>query len=506
MAQYPYKTQPYKHQVKALKKSLKLKQCALLMEPRTGKTKVAIDYLSALAMAGKLDRAVIVAPARVLDVWVEEFHVHCPVRFHLTVWDAEARTGTETVKGKTNTFMVPPPKVNAAYDLSVVLVNYEAFQTSGKTLPSGNKSKRTGRFAVRKTLIKWLEDKPAAMILDESHRIKSPAGKVSTMLVSMRPQFDYRLILTGTPVTKANRVFDLYMQWKFLNPQRFTEWSTAEEFKEQFGKWTHVNGYPQFKGTQNIDVLNRLLHKDSYRVKRSECFDLPEKTERIISVPLRGKGAKVYDDMAETMVAEIEHQQETHKVEATLPIVMILRLLQITGGFITKTTPDDKRLTLPVGDDKLKVFEGLLEEAIENDEKLVVCARFRGELDAISKLVRSKKIRCYEIRGGMKRQEVTGNIKAFKDFDGCAVVAMNPRAGGVGIDLSTASHMVWYSLTHSWVDYTQACDRIALSKKATQYTYLLAEGTVDQVVYQSLQNDGDISERVLRNPRAVLRK
>jgi hypothetical protein len=75
----------------------------------------------------------------------------------------------------------------------------------------------------------------------------------------------------------------------------------------------------------------------------------------------------------------------------------------------------------------------------------------------------------------------------------------------VGIDLSTAAHMVWYSLTNSWVDYTQACDRIALSKKATQYTYLLAKGTADELLLKALQTDGNISERVLRNPRAVLR-
>ena len=74
---YKFKTTPYKHQKHALRKMLGSGYGgALFMEPRTGKTKVAIDYLSILATAGKIDRAVIVAPARVLDVWLEQFHEH----------------------------------------------------------------------------------------------------------------------------------------------------------------------------------------------------------------------------------------------------------------------------------------------------------------------------------------------------------------------------------------------------------------------------------------------
>lgn len=491
MTPYPFKTEPYDHQKKALKRALKLKRCALLMEPRTGKTKVSIDYLSALALAGKLDRAVILAPARVLDVWVQEFHAHCPVNYHLTVWDAAARKQ-------------PPPRVSAAYDLSVILVNYEAFATSGPKLDSGRRSKRSGRFAHRTSLEKWLDGNPAAMILDESHRIKSPSGRAASMIVSMRSWFEYRLILTGTPVTKATRVFDIYMQWKFLNPERFEEWPTSQAFKEHFGQWTQRNGFPQLLKVVNTQELNERIHRDAYRVKRADCFDLPEKTVNAVKFSLGARSGKVYDELAQTMVAEIEHQQEMHQVEASIPLVLTLRLMQITGGFAT--TPEPDKQTIPVGDEKLKLLEGYLDEAIENDEKMVICARFRAELDAIAKLVRAKGVPCFEIRGGLSREEVTSNISKFKKLDGVGVVAMNPQAGGVGIDLSTASHMVWYSLTNSWVDYTQACDRIALSKKATTYTYLLAKGTVDTLLYRVLQGDGNVAEEVLKNPRAVLRK
>lgn len=467
------------------------------MQPRTGKTKVSIDYLSALALAGKLDRAVIVAPARVLDVWVEEFHTHCPVNYHLHVWDKDARKH-------------PLPKISPARDLTVVLVNYEAFGVGGRKLASGRRSKRTGRFSHRASIEKWFDGNPAAIILDESHKIKSPSGRAATMIVSMAKLADYRLILTGTPVTKATRIFDVYMQWKFLNPNRFSEWPTSDLFKNHFGQWTQRNGYPQLLKVRNTEQLNEYIYKDAYRVRRDECFDLPERTTNIVRLSLTARTGAAYDTLAAEMVAQIEHDNEEHIVEAGIALTLTLKLSQITGGFVT--IPDDtdpkgkRRHTIPVGTEKLDALEGYIDEAIENDEKLVVCARFRAEMDAISLLIRKKKVPCYEIRGGLSREEVTGNIRKFREHQGCAVVVMNPQAGGVGIDLSTASHLIWYSLTPSWVNHTQACDRIALSKKATTYTYLLARGTVDTLLYRTLQNDGSISEMVLKDPRKVLRR
>lgn len=487
---YRFKKRPYKHQKQALRKLIQNGfGGALLMEPRTGKTKTAIDYVSILAQKGKIDRVVIICPPRVMDVWVQEFHDNCPLHYHITVWDKNERR-----RGK-----LEPPRSHL-YQLSILLVNYEAFAVPGRKLRSGRRSKASGRFSFKKQITSWLEEAPAACILDESHKIKSPSGKASTMVVGMAPLFDYRLILTGTPVTKAKRTFDIWMQWEFLNPARFEEFPTATDFKNNYGKWTNRNGYPQFLGLRNQDDLVERIHQDAFSITRAECYDLPPKTETIIKVPLTTSGP-VYDQMAEEMVAEIEEGEMTHLTEASIPLVLAVRLSQITGGF-AKTTEGH---TLAVGNEKLTALAELLNEAIDNDEKVVICGRFRADLDAIMVLCVQKGIPIYAIRGGLTRQEVTANIAGFKKCPGVAAAVINPRAGGVGIDLSSAAHMIWYSLTSSWVDFTQCCDRIALSPSATTYTYLLAENTVDELLYDTLQDDGDIGRAILKDPRKVLR-
>lgn len=502
---YRFKTKPYRHQVRAIKKLVHNGfGGALLMDPRTGKTKTTIDYLSMLNQAGKVDRVVIVCPAGVMDVWVEQFHDHCPRRFHTIVWDKDERKAGL-------------PKVSARHDLTVLIVNYEAFATPGPRTASGRRSKRAGRFKTRQLLQKWMDGKPTAIVLDESHKIKSPSGKAANMLVGMASDFAYRVILTGTPVTKAKRVFDIYMQWKFLNPKRFADLPTVGDFKEHYAKWTTRNGYPQWLGERNMEELRERIHADAFVVKRDECFDLPPREDQVIKVPLKSSG-RLYDELAENMVAEVETLRELydvpkakrtneitneiHTIEASIKLVLTLRLSQITGGC---ATTDEGKL-IRVGSEKITVLKGLLADVFENEEKVVVAARFKPDLTAAQRIGVEHDVPTFRISGGVSREDRTAAIRAFRDHDGPALFVVQPAAGSLGIDLSAASRMVWFSLTPSWTDFTQCCDRIALSRKSTTFTYLLAEGTVDEVLYEALKTDGQIHERIMQRPDLLLRR
>jgi SNF2 family DNA or RNA helicase len=494
---YKWRTKPYAHQVRAVKKLLSNGfGGALLMEPRTGKTKTTIDYLSILALAGKIDRAVVIAPNRVLGVWVDEFLRHSPARVEIQVWDKDGRKRGD------------PRPPTPGYDLSVLVINYDAFGTPGRKTPSGRRSKATGRFKVRKQVAGWIAQKPCAGVLDESHKIKSPSGKSANMIVSMGPMFTHRVILTGTPITKAKRAHDIYMQWKFLNPHRFEDLPTLADFKDHYGRWTNAGGFPKWLGGKNMAELARRMQEDGVVVKREDCFDLPPRDVQIIPVDLDAS-ADPYDQMAEEMVAQLKSGEIA---EASIPIVQTLRLAQITSGMVTIDAEHDyegneikPKRVVRIGTEKLRVLEELLPDIKENEEKVVICARFKPDLDAISELARNMGFRVFTLRGGMKREESDAAVREFRKYDDAAVFVMQPAAGSLGIDLSTASRMIWYSLTQSWVDYTQSCDRIALSRTSTTFTYLLAKGTVDEVLYNVLQEDGDVAKAILSNPDSLLR-
>lgn len=490
---YRFKKRPYRHQRDALKKLLKNGYGgALLMEPRTGKTKVAIDYTSILHIGGKVNRVIIFCPVGVMGVWVDQFKENCPVPYRLMVWDRKSRKEQS----------LPPFGQDI---LDVVIINYDALSTPGRVRGKdeyGNilRSKsRGGRYDIKRKIINW---KPQLIILDESHRIKSPSAKKTTALHSLQKHCDYRLILTGTVVTKSKRLFDVYSQWKFLNPDRFMS-MTFSDFKNHYGKWKAKENYSQWVGNQHEDELHSLIHLDAFSITREECYDLPKQTNQIIHIELE-ETAQVYDQMAEDMVARIHTGEIT---EASIRLVQRLRLQQITSGLIrTSPSPQFPEGRVVIGGaEKLRAIHSRLEDLMEADEKVVIGALFKADILRLEETAKKLKVPVFVIKGGMKNHDREYARLQFPKVSGGAILIGQPAAAGEGIDLSCASILQWYSLTPSWVNFRQFSDRIALSDRPTFHEFFLARGTVDKLLYETLLEDGDIGKKMIQSPERLLR-
>jgi SNF2 family DNA or RNA helicase len=502
---YKFKTRPYAHQVEGIRFAFKQFSqglgAALLFEPRTGKTKTSIDIASILYLKRGLRKVVIIAPNRVLGVWAREFHAHCPMVHEIIVWDARERR-----KGA-----IRQPAGHL--DLQIVVTNYETFGTPGRKLASGRRSRTTGRFKNRDVLTKWINGDEALIICDESHKLKNPSGKASNMVVGMRRFFSHQLILTGTPITKARRAADIYMQWRLINPTRFSRWgATYEDFRLHTGRWIDSNGFPQWVGPRDEGLadLQRGLHQDGLVIKRADCFDLPDTLpDRIVEVPLTAS-AKHYDEMAETFITQLENGEIA---EASIPLVVALRLAQITSGHVGIVEPHptnpDKQVSrsVKVGTEKFEALrELLLDETMEKEEPVIIVARWKHDLDAIQQLCAALKIPWWSIRGGMTRSSTDEALRRFNQHGGrAAAMIVQPQAGGVGLDMRVAGHTIWYSLTSSYVDYVQMRDRNALHHNAVQHTFLIAPGTVDQLLYDTLLNDGNVAKSILTRPEILRR-
>lgn len=505
---YRWKKRPYHHQVKAVKKLLRNGYGgALLMEPRTGKTKAAIDYASIMHLKGEVNRVVIFCPVGVMGVWVDEFKANCPFKYRILVWDKDKRKSGHRKEQQL-------PKFGKDI-LDVVIINYDALSTPGsirKKTEDGEiiRSKtKGGRYDVKRKLLAW---QPQLMILDESHRIKSPSAKKTYAMHSIGPHIPYRVILTGTVVTKSKRLFDVYAQWKFLNPQRFVKADgkhlTFSEFKNTYGTWKEItspNGahYSKYLGPDNLDDLHTKIHRDAFSITREECYDLPKQTDQIIHIDLE-ESAEVYDQMAEDMVARIQTGEIT---EASIRLVQRLRLQQITSGLF-RTSPSleypEGRIYIG-GAEKLRALESRLEDLMEADEKVVIGALFKTDINRIEDMLKKMKVPTFVIKGGMKNDDREYARTQFPKVSGGAVFIGQPAAAGEGIDLSCASILQWYSLTPSWVQFRQFSDRIALSDKPTFHEFFIARGTVDELLYETLQEDGDIGKKMITSPERLLR-
>lgn len=468
MAFYKAKIRPYDHQRKALKKLLRNGYGgALLMEPRTGKTKTCIDWAGILRSIRDLDTVVVFAPAPVLPVWEQELKIHCGVPYDVLLWDAKARAK------KT----VPTPGDKLLW----VLVNYEALSAGGRVTKSGNESSKAGRGWVKNTLRRLCEKYHVAIVLDESHRIKSCSSKAAMALFTLGSKAEYRVIMSGTPVTKHNRPDDIYSQWKFLNPQRFFDVPTKMDFMRRYSHpISDGYGYAQFKGVRNEQELRERMMEDSYTITRDECYDLPERTHENIPVALLPKSREAYDSIKSSGVWD--------KATATHILSRLTELTKITGGHIG----EDWAI---LGSEKLDVLRGIVENHRDDDSPLVVAARYRAEIARIQELCRTLEVPSMTIQGG---SETAAELRCWRLQRGCRVMILQPQSGSLGIDLREADHLVWYSLVYQWTDYSQTCDRIALCDRPTTITHLLAQETVDWDIARILQEDGDVVETIMR--------
>jgi len=497
---YKFKKRPYHHQVAALKKLFSTGfGGALLMEPRTGKTKVAIDYIAIQHLKGNVNRVLVIGPVVAIEVWKEQLKENMPIPYRLLIWDKKGRKEQEL------------PKFGKDI-LDIVLMNYDAFSTPGRYQTTANGGRKTdsegnylrsrsrgGRYDMKRKIKRWM---PQLIILDESHRIKSPSAKKSTAIHSIGSIAEYRMILTGTVVTKSKRLFDIYSQWKFLNPERFKGMNFAD-FKQEYGRFIARDRYQQWLGSRNEPKLHKLIHRDAFSITREECYDLPKETAQEIYVDLE-ESAEIYDQMAQDMVARIHTGEIT---EASIRLVQTLRLQQITSG-ISKTSPTieyPKGRLVVVGSEKLRMIESRLEDLMEADEKVVIGALFKADILRLIKLGEKLGVPTFSIHGGVKQRDRAPIPGKFKAVSGGAIFIGQPAAAGEAIDLSCASILQWYSLPSSWVNYRQFTDRIALSEKPTFHEYYLARGTVDELRYETLLEDGDIGKKMIQSPERLLR-
>lgn len=470
MSVYKAKTRPYEHQRRAIKKLLNNGYGgALLMEPRTGKTKTVIDWAGIIrALPDRdLDVVVVFAPAPILGVWEQELEVHCGVPYDVLVWDAKKRAKK----------VVPTPKDKLLW----VIVNYESLSAGGRITESGNESVKTGRGWVKNTLKKLCERHSVAIVLDESHRIKSCSSKAATALFTIGSKASYRVIMSGTPITKHNRPDDIYSQWKFLNPKRFNAVPTKTDFMRKYANEVLGGyGYARFEGVRNEDDLRDHMMQDAFTVTRDECFDLPDRTVESIPVVLTDKSMAAYTGIEESGVYG--------DTTATHVLSRLTELTKITGGHTGDSWES-------IGHEKVDALSLILRDHIDDGTPLVVAARYIAEIARVQTLCKSLGVPYMTIQGG---SDTTAELARWRETAGCRVMILQPQSGSLGIDLRESDHLVWYSLVYQWTDYSQTCDRIALCERPTTITHLLAQDTVDWDIARILQEDGDVVETIMK--------
>ena len=468
---YKFKTEPYEHQKDALKKCWNKEAFAIFAEMGTGKTKIALDNACILYNRGKIDRLLVVAPKGAYMNWVDlEIPTHVPEYIGKKVLAWKPST-SEKYKAQLKDIM------NLSdYRLKIMVMNVEAFST-----------KKGLNFAKLFLIGKSM------MIVDESTTIKNPQAKRTKNILSLAKETKYRRIMTGSPVTQSP--MDLWSQMDFLDPEILGQ-SSFYAFRTRYAIMITANAaggthkYQKIVKFKNLAQLGQLVSPHSYRILKKDCLDLPDKVYTKREVELSDEQKQAYAEMKTNAMTMLKGQSAT----ALNVLTQLIRLHQITCGHM-KTDDGDiinfKNLRL----DELMQILG------ETTGKVIIWANYIHDILSIEKAIKEEFGRnsyC-TYYGATKAEDRQKCIYDFQNSENdCRFFIGNTQTGGYGITLTAASTVIYYSNNYDLEKRIQSEDRAHRigQKNAVLYIDLVAKGTVDEKIIQSLRNKVNIAKEI----------
>lgn len=475
---YPVKANLYKHQIRGANMALRAFGAldaktpgggfGELFEMGCGKTLTTIAVAGALYNLGKIDRVLVVAPTSVCSVWPHDLN-----QFATFPWEARVLLGDKKKRLKAlNELENWPFKA-----LRIAVINYES----------------THREGIFEALAAY---KPDLIVCDESQRIKNPSAAQSKALHKLGDAAPFRMILSGTPV--QNNAVDLYSQYRFLDQAVY-----GANFYAFKNRYCIMGGYGQHQivGYRNMDELVEKEHSVAYRVTKEECLDLPQQTFINRYVQFTDAEQAIYEQLRKSSFLELETGEN---VTATTILTMYLRLMQLTGGFLTA---DESTRPKQVNTAKLDALADIVDDyVVDAGKKLVIFARFRAEIAAIENLLRLRKIQYGSIYGDVPMEERGKIVDDFQANPDTKVFVAQIQTAGLGITLHAASTAVFYSYDYNYANYAQALARIHRIGQHLPVTYihLVVDGSIDEKILAALENKEDMAKTVVDSWREVL--
>lgn len=457
---YRFKTPPYRHQVRALKRVLLTApegRAALFMEMRTGKSKVALDTAGALALKGKVKRVLIFCPYSSMGVWRREIRKHVPDEL----------------------------------DVEWQVINYENSYARAVFVEESEDGENVQRGWIPVDNEELLEFNPDMLIVDESHMVGSINSVTHRKVYKIAKSTPYRLLLTGTP-GKPEKIF---AQFRILDESIFG--NSMQAFQREYCK---MGGYmsKQVKGYRNEERFREKIAPFVFQCREEDAWEVPKQQDEVVPVTL-DDSRELYETMLDDAVVKVGSETVT----AQIVLTQILRLSQITSGHLP-TAGKPKR----VGREKEKTYRGLVRQLLDNGhEKLVTFARFRPDIALCARAAMAEGMDIFLLHGSVPAAVRDQRIADFDEWVNPAMFISQIATGSMSVDLAAASDVIYYSLDRSLVHYQQSRARVRGKRQSRRITYwhLLAEGTVDELAYLALRKEQDLIDLILRHPQLLRR-
>ena len=398
-----------------------------------GKTIQSITYILWLRKNAESDTkmkqlgpALVVCPKSVLDVWATEAGKFAPelkVKVLRTRDDLDLREVRE--------------------ELDILVLNYAQLRVCGEEL---NK-------------IRWL-----TVILDEGQQIKNPDSKAAKCARELNAE--NRLVLTGTPI--ENRLMDMWSLMAFAMPGVL---GTRAYFKRRFDKRKDPSSQNRLAARLRPFLLRR--------TKGQVAKDLPPRTEEEVFAGMDGIQEELYKAELKRIQKALLGLDSDEAVKknsfAILQGLMRLRQICCHPGLI-----DPKWLKEESA--KMNALFYLLDQLREENHKVLVFSQFVSMLDIIKTRLEVESRPFNYLTGQTKDRK--GEIEKFQTTKDPSVFLLSLKAGGAGLNLTSASYVILYDPWWNPAVENQAIDRthrIGQKNKVIAYRLLTRDSVEEKI-------------------------
>ncbi len=356
----------------------------------------------------------------------------------------------------------------------------------------------------------WLEATSFGLVvLDEAQAIKNPAARQTRAVKALRSRV--RLALTGTPV--ENRAGDLWSIFDFVNPGLL---GSAKEFGAFLKRAAPSPSPPQVRGRgserpagagrggerpdawRGLRELVRPYILRRLKTDRSVIADLPEKTEVKAFCSLTKRQAALYQESVESLAREIAEVETGDRMRRRgLVLAYLMRFKQICNH-PSQWLGDGAYA--PGESGKLARLAEIAEVVASRQEKALVFTQFREMTAPLARFLGEAFGRPgLVLSGDTKVRERAELVRRFQEDEAIPFFVLSLKAGGTGLNLTAATHVVHFDRWWNPAVENQATDRAFRigQKKGVLVHKLVCRGTIEERIDAMLEDKRKLSSELL---------
>lgn len=323
-----------------------------------------------------------------------------------------------------------------------------------------------------------------AVVLDEAQAIKNPGSAQTKAIKELDAKS--RIALSGTPV--ENKLTDLWSLFDFLNrgllggPTRFARAAKG------------------FASTADYSPLRKLTAPYILRRLKTDpqvAPDLPEKTELTTNCLLTRQQATLYQSAVKQLAKELDDQKEGGIARSGLVLSYLTRFKQLCNhpSLLTGDGVFDPRHS-----GKYERLIALCTEIAERREKVLVFTQFRQMCQPIADVLQQVFNRPGLIlHGGTAVKSRQGLVAAFQDESGPPFFVLSLKAGGTGLNLTAASHVIHFDRWWNPAVENQATDRaFRIGQKRNVLVHkFVCQGTIEERIDKLISEKSELAAQAV---------